>query len=131
MHIATITSFLKSKTMEEKKKNEELQNRRAFFKNAANKALPIIGLLALTSFPVISVAQKSETDCRCTASCEHDCTRTCKSRCQEDCTSSCEGTCIGNCQSDCIGTCYNTCQGGCKDSCSGSCSNSCAGSSKI
>lgn len=29
--------------MEEKKKNEELQNRREFFKEAAKKALPILG----------------------------------------------------------------------------------------
>ena len=46
--------------MEEKKQKEELQSRREFFKQAAKKALPVIGAIALASTPIIANAAEKE-----------------------------------------------------------------------
>lgn len=94
--------------MEEKKQNEELQSRREFFKEAAKKALPVIGAIALASSPILAQAAEKEP---------MGCTGTCYGMCQ--------GSCKG-CQYTCSGTCKNGCTG-CQYTCSGTCSNSCKG----
>ena len=48
--------------MKEKKKNEELQNRREFFKNKKKKALPIIGAIALSNTPVLAHAMEEDAE---------------------------------------------------------------------
>ena len=85
--------------MEKKKQNEELQSRRDFFKGAAKKVLPIIGIAALMSNPVIAKAMKDEP-----------------MGCQYGCSGSCQG---------CRGTCTNACTG-CGSLCRQSCSSGCA-----
>ncbi len=90
--------------MEDKKQKEKLQSRRDFFKQAAKKALPIIGVVALISNPVIAKAAENEP-----------------LGCQYSCSGTCRGTCSGSCQSDlCKFSCTGTCKGLCS-SCSGSC----------
>ena len=102
--------------MEKKNKNEELQSRRDFFRNAAKKALPILGAVVLTSIP-FGKSNASETpQCYCTS-------------CVGGCDGSCYSTCIGSCQYSCNTTCSNTCMGSCLASCAGTCSGSCAGMS--
>lgn len=96
--------------MKEKKKNEELQNRREFFKNAAKKALPILGAIALAGAPIISQAAEKEP-----MGCDWG---SCQSSCRGGCMG-CSGTCTGGCQGLCGGNCSGSCKGGCLSSCSG------------
>jgi hypothetical protein len=97
----------------ENNKNNETQNRREFFKEAAKKALPIIGAVALFSNPVIAKAVESKVDYECSCS---------------GCTSGCYTTCHGSCKGGCIG-CKHTCHGSCVDGCIG-CKNTCHGTAK-
>lgn len=43
-----------------KQKNEELKSRREFFKEAAKKALPVLGAIALAGSPIIAQAAKKQ-----------------------------------------------------------------------
>jgi len=47
--------------MSKKKSNEELQNRREFFKKAAKAALPVVGAVVLSSLPIVK--SKAVTNC--------------------------------------------------------------------
>ena len=73
--------------MEKSKKDEELQSRREFFKNAAKGALPILTLSALGS-TILS-------------SCSPDKSDSCKYGCSGSCSGSCAGSCDKNCSGDC------------------------------
>ena len=76
-----------------KKKNEELQSRREFFKSAAKGALPI---LALTVFGTSILSScKKEDDDRKDKNCRY-------------CSNTCEGYCGYGCQSDCSGSCEDS-----------------------
>ena len=91
--------------MEKKMNNEELQNRREFFKKAAKGALPILATVALSGIPAIAKsAEETPMGCR------------------YGCSSGCHGTCYGACQGGCLQGCYT----GCRNTCSGSCSGGCA-----
>lgn len=92
--------------------NNEFQNRRDFFKEAAKKALPIIGAVALLSNPVIAKAVENEPLGCSELSCYQGCYGGCKG-----CRYSCEGTCSGGCKDTCQTTCKDTCQGSCKARC--------------
>lgn len=95
--------------MKEKKQNEELQSRREFFKEAAKKALPIIGAIALASSPIIAQAAEKEH-----MGCNGYCAQHCSAGCASTCTGSCTGTCKG-----CSGTCETACARGCAATCNG------------
>mgnify|MGYP006916089797 CR=1 FL=1 len=121
--------------MKEKKQNEELQNRREFFKDAAKKALPIIGAIALASSPLIAqAAEKSEppTGCdtcsyACGGSCASGCSRGCSGSCKSWCAIGCGGQTTANPCGSCSSACYGGCYGGCRGTCVGSCSSGCYG----
>lgn len=98
--------------MEDKKKNEELQSRRQFFKKAAKGALPILGAIALSQAPFLSQAHESQNEMGCYYGCSGDCYGSCSGGCM-----GCTGTCTGGCQ-------YN-CGDSCRLSCSKTCSNNC------
>ncbi len=98
--------------MEEKKQNEELQSRREFFKQAAKKALPVLGAIALMSSPIIAKAAEGEP-----------------MGCDGSCYGRCSGSCSGTCSGSCDGACAHTCKGSCQGSCIGGCMGSCKGSS--
>lgn len=86
--------------MEEKKrKDEELQSRREFFKNAAKKALPFVAAIAMASNPIVAKAMEEAP-----MGCKHGCTAVCS-------TSACQGTCSGGCRFTCEHGCKNY---GCK-----------------
>ncbi len=89
---------------EKKKKNEELQSRREFFKKAAKRTLPFLG--AVVFGPAISLT--TMTSCGCDG---------------------CEATCMDDCDSACTGGCYTSCSGMSTDSSCSACSSSCSGSS--
>ena len=89
------------------KSDNNLQNRRKFFKNAAKKALPILGVVALISNPVIAKAMETNpTSCEknsCYMLCNSGCTNLCRgcTGCTS-CSGYCEGTCLG-CEGQCTG----------------------------
>lgn len=91
-------------TIMKENKNEELQSRRSFFKNAAKAALPIIGAIALANMPAIAKASNSSsTSCSyCGGGCK-GCAGTCVGTCRDACTG-----CSGLCQGTCKGMCYNS-----------------------
>ena len=84
--------------MDTNKKNEELQSRREFFKNAAKGALPILGLVALANVPGVLNAA-TEAPMGCTGTCYQGCRNACRS---------CETTCYGGCKNyACKSVCKN------------------------
>ena len=97
--------------MEKKDKNDEILSRRGFFKDAAKKALPILGAVALASMPIMTKAAETSTT-GCNYGCSGGCT---------GCYGTCTGTCSGTCEGTCKTTCYNQCYNACKDTCKGTC----------
>lgn len=70
--------------MDKKERNEEVQSRREFFKNAAKGALPILGLVMLNS-PIfantLKAVGKTPSGCNrdgCSSFCSHGCTKGCE-----------------------------------------------------
>ena len=83
----------------EKKKNEELQSRREFFKKAAKGALPILAAVVLSSAPAITQAAKVSMGCNsgCTTHCDGGCKGTCEA-CSHGCSKSCMSGCTNGCK---------------------------------
>ena len=50
--------------MADKKRNEELQSRRDFFKKAAKGVLPILGAVVLAGVPNLVKAEETPMGCR-------------------------------------------------------------------
>ena len=96
--------------MSNSKKNEELQSRREFFKQAAKAALPVIGAAIMASVPF---AQANAMGCNyaCTGNCYGGCDGVCGGNCINTCSNSCSNYCTG-CRNTCSNGCYNTCTGG-------------------
>lgn len=93
---------------EKKRKNEELQSRREFFKKAAKGALPILGAVLLANVPMLSHAmEEAPMGCKeaCRASCAFRC-EGCLNSCARSCTS-----CSDGCASGCHRNCYTGCNG--------------------
>lgn len=94
--------------MDKNKKNEELQSRREFFKNAAKGALPVLGMVLLSSTPLVLNASELDPS-GCSNTCYRGCARHCSGQCQTTCNVSCENHCRDNCGA----TCKHTCSGKC------------------
>jgi CXXX repeat radical SAM target protein len=71
---------------------KDLQSRREFFKSAAKAALPVVGVVVLSTIPLKSLAVTG-------------------------CNGTCEGGCMGSCSSSCTGSCSGGCKGTCEYSC--------------
>ena len=80
--------------MTDKKKNEELQSRREFFKKAAKAVLPIVGAVALSNLPLSSLATEKEDP---ETYCDWGCTNSCSGSCGRSCSYGCDGSCAGSC----------------------------------
>ena len=93
----------------------EFKSRREFFKEAAKKALPIIGAVVMLSNPVIASVTEGET-----LSCNG-----CQDYCVEGCKTGCGGKCADHCAKSCSESCYTTCLGGCEKICKTICANNC------
>lgn len=112
------------------KKNEEIINRRKFFKKTANIIIPTI---ALSIFPsILSSCEIEEEEIDITG-----CKGTCSTKCGNNCSSGCKSTCSGMCTRNCATTCKsqalqipNNCNYSCKNQCYTSCRNTCQHSSK-
>lgn len=99
--------------MEKNEKNEELQNRREFFKKAAKSALPILGAIVLAGAPQILKATEKNP-----MGCNYGCAGACYTQCYG---------CLHSCNRMCADSCNFNCKGGCKGGCMGTCSGSCTG----
>ena len=93
--------------MSNSKKNEELQSRREFFKQAAKAALPVIGGVVISSFPLVEMKAANAH----ATSCNGGCDGVCGGNCINTCSNSCSNYCTG-CRNTCSNGCYNTCTGG-------------------
>lgn len=121
--------------MEKTNKNEELQSRREFFKQAAKKTLPIIGAIAMMSLPVYSHANDERIASSSCDTCSYACGGSCSSGCSGVCRQGCKTSCALNCNNQsssnpcgsCSNACYSSCSGGCRGNCAGSCSSGCYG----
>lgn len=108
--------------MKDKNQSDEIQSRREFFKEAAKKALPVLGAIALASSPIIAKAADSNpmgcSGCMdsCSGYCRGGCLRSCQESCLAGCKTSCEGTCKDRCKYWCTGSCQDSCSGGCNNS---------------
>ena len=84
--------------MKKTKKNEELQTRREFFKQAAKGVLPILGVVAFGPTLLTSCGYDDDDD-------DYGCS---------DCVNSCSGTCFtgcgSGCQTDCQGNTFKSSQ---------------------
>ncbi len=90
--------------MSKSNKNEEVQSRREFFKNAAKKALPIVGAIALMSTPIISNAHESKLENGCDYGCSGGCYHACRESCKGGCKTGCLHSCTGSCKETCSGS---------------------------
>lgn len=80
--------------------DNNLQKRREFFKEAAKKALPILGaVLLLSKSSMANIFITEVYDCN-GASCEAACAKSCGGGCR-GCSGSCKGTCSGSCSDGC------------------------------
>lgn len=86
----------------------ELKNRREFFKEAAKKTLPILGMAIMSvAVPTMIQSCTKETNCKdvCTNACKITCQTSCVGQCQYQCTGSCKGSCDYGCKTTCKTTC--------------------------
>lgn len=83
--------------MKKSKKNEELQSRREFFKNAAKGALPILAFTVLG--PTILSSCKKDDDNKTSSS--SGCGKSCSGGCDDGCTNNCDDLCGGDCWAYC------------------------------
>lgn len=88
--------------MKENKK-EEVQSRREFFKSAAKKALPILGVIALTQLPFVAKSH----ECHITQDCSVYCAGGCRDTCRDSCQETCRGNCVGTCNERCVHVAYS------------------------
>lgn len=122
----------------------QLQNRREFFKEAAERVLPVLGLALIVPTPFLTTCTKEPVECgnSCTGDCKGTCSGTCSgsstssgcSGCSSSCSSGCSGSSIGsdcsscgnNCSSECSTSCGNNCSDSCNNNCTSSCGNNCS-----
>ncbi len=91
----------------------ELKNRREFFKEAARKSLPILGMAVLATIaPIALQSCKKESVNHCVDACTNACKTTCKSTCVGSCSNQCTTGCKGSCKTGCGKNCKYYCDGG-------------------
>lgn len=93
--------------------SKELQSRRDFFKSAVQKALPVLGAIAVSQVPLVGNARERKVN----MGCEGNCSGWCVSACDTGCQNTCEGDCYGGCRSTCHGSCRGDCSGNCYQTC--------------
>lgn len=115
-----------------KKKSEDLQNRREFFKKASRKVLPIFASFTFLSsvIPFRSEA-KEQFNCgwSCVMSCLGSCLNGCYTSCVNYCAMGCNNSCRGGCNEMCAvgcSSCVAECRIGCGNGCSGTCIANCS-----
>lgn len=87
-------------------KNEEIQNRREFFKESAKKALPIFAI-ALLGSSLLSCSK--DKDSASSSGSSSGCGNSCSGSCKSSCSGGCDGGCAGDCDDNCTADCWNGC----------------------
>lgn len=85
----------------ETKRNEELQSRRDFFRNASKAVLPVLGAVVLLNFPNQTISASDCSGNSCTAQCKNSCEAYCAVSCKDGCKIYCKGCCANSCDSLC------------------------------
>lgn len=101
------------------KQNKRLQSRREFFKEASEKALPILGMALLASTPILSSCTKDPDPSECNG---------CSNNCEGNSTSSGCSSCSNNCQNSSTSSGCDNCSSGCDSGCTNDCSVNCSNS---
>lgn len=102
--------------------NNELMNRRRFFKKTAKEMLPMLG--AFVAAPTVIMSTLTSCCCvGCEADCKDNCVDSCLSYCSDSCSISSSGGC-SDCSSSCSGSSTSTTCSSCANDCSTSCSDS-------
>ena len=110
----------------EKEKDEEIQNRRDFFKNMSKIALPVIAVIGLSSLGGLeNVLGSTKENKKHGVACESGCSWSCEGSCNYTCEKTCKGYCEQTCQYECEKTCKRTCEKTCDSQCEGSCKGTC------
>ena len=108
-------------------KNDELMNRRRFFKKTAKEMLPMLG--AFVAAPTILTTMTSCGCDGCEATCSDDCDAACHFQCTESCSNNSQKSSCSGCWSECsVSSTASTCSN-CSNNCSSSCNDTCKGSS--
>lgn len=114
---------------------KHLQSRREFFKEASEKALPILGMALLSSTPILNSCTKDPdpSECNgCSNNCEGNSTSTscssCSNNCQNNSTSTGCSSCSNNCQNSSTNSGCSNCSSGCDSECTNDCSSNCSNS---
>lgn len=127
--------------------DNELMNRRRFFKKTAKEILPMLGTFVVAPTVIMTTLTACPSDVcdGCEAACRDNCVDTCKGNCYtacanssaggecSDCSSTCSNSstsnscssCANDCSSACTGTCSDNCEGTCSETCQGQCSETC------
>lgn len=96
---------------------KRLQSRREFFKEASEKALPILGLALLTSTPLFNSCTKGPEPSECNG---------CSNNCEGNSTSTTCSACSNNCENSSTSSGCSSCSDNCSDSCNTECTNDCS-----
>jgi len=84
-------------------KNEELQSRRQFFKQAGGRALPFLAFAAFGG-TLLTSCEKDEPENK------HNGGGGSSSGCGNSCSGDCDSGCTNNCDSLCGGDCWSYCE---------------------
>lgn len=96
-------------------------SRRNFFRKAAQSAIPVISILALSELGFISCERNDPDE---SSGCKNSCYHTC----DNDCAGSCKRTSSGYC--NCGYNCSTGCSQSCKETCAPTCASGCTGTTK-
>lgn len=130
------------------KENDNIQNRREFFKQAAKKTLPVLAIAPIlqscdTALLVLEAMAEASTQYQnnqpkstytpsssytaptgcgsCSSACNNSCTGTCRGECSNSCYTGCTGTCDKTCRGECGSICRNACVSTCRGTCRSGC----------
>lgn len=88
-----------------------LKNRREFFKEAAKKTLPVLGMAIMATIAPSTLSSCSKEHIGCGNSCSGSCKTDCSGECGSSCNKACS-ICSQSCSNGCKGTCKQWCDGG-------------------
>jgi hypothetical protein len=98
--------------------DDNLMDRRKFFKKAASSSLPIIVGLSITPLFTACKGYYNDPSCSgCANGCDNSCYRSCKTSCSAGCGDGCSSYCSAQCAYSCTTGCRNTCGDACSASC--------------
>lgn len=88
------------------KNNDKIISRRSFFRKAAERSLPILGLVVLSRVPMKAHTLKIN-EMGCNTGCKGGCRTLCEEGCSHNCSGSCKTGCNEHCKTTCKGTATN------------------------